>query len=93
MNDIDFVYLFRIRKDQKWCSSPSQLIAIKPLQYDSIGFGSLMQNMRNNRNKHRKWGILKNGRAVYTTNDLGETWQRHASHQHSLIEPVCMGCL
>ena len=45
--------------------------------------GTLMLNMRNN---------LRTGRMVYTTNDMGETWQVHESSGR-LAEPVCMASL
>lgn len=53
--------------------------------------GSIMQNMRDNRNREDKSD--RNGRAVFTTKDLGETWIQHPSHHGALIEPVCMGSL
>lgn len=45
--------------------------------------GVLMLNMRDNR---------KTGRAVYVTNDMGRTWEPHAS-DGQLVEPVCMASL
>ncbi len=53
--------------------------------------GRIMQNMRDNRNREDKSD--NNGRAVYTTEDLGESWIQHESHHGALIEPVCMGSL
>lgn len=53
--------------------------------------GSLMLNMRDNRNSKEKGDA--NGRAVYTTKDLGETWARHESSNGALIESVCMASL
>ena len=53
--------------------------------------GTLMLNMRNNRNRHEKGD--KNGRAIFTTKDMGQTWQVHPSSENALIEPVCMGAL
>lgn len=52
---------------------------------------SLMLNMRANKNKGNDG--LKNGRAVYITHDLGETWVQHPSSFHALPEPVCMASL
>ena len=45
--------------------------------------GTLMLNMRNNR---------RTGRMVYTTSDMGITWQKHES-SGKLVEPVCMASL
>lgn len=53
--------------------------------------GSLMLNMRNNRNRNDKSDT--NGRAVFITKDLGETWTEHPSSRGALIEPVCMASL
>ncbi|MEC9008679.1 MAG: sialidase family protein, partial [Planctomycetota bacterium] len=53
--------------------------------------GSLMLNMRDNRNRKDKSST--NGRAVSVTSDLGKTWKVHSSDHGSLPEPVCMASL
>jgi len=53
--------------------------------------GSLMLNMRDNRNRSDK--SETNGRAVSTTTDLGATWKVHSSDHGALPEPVCMASL
>lgn len=53
--------------------------------------GTLMLNMRDNRNSKEKGD--NNGRAIYTSKDMGETWQRHETSNSALIEPVCMASL
>jgi len=53
--------------------------------------GRIMQNMRDNRNATDKSD--KNGRAIFTTKDLGNTWQEHSSHHGALIEPRCMASI
>lgn len=53
--------------------------------------GSLMLNMRDNRNRRDKTDT--NGRAVSTTNDLGTTWTKHLTDHGSLPEPTCMASL
>ncbi len=53
--------------------------------------GSLMLNMRDNRNRSDKGET--NGRAVSVTSDLGQTWKTHSSDHGSLPEPVCMASL
>jgi sialidase-1 len=50
-----------------------------------------MLNIRDNRNRDDK--SETNGRAVYTTVDMGKTWIEHPSSHQSLIEPVCMASL
>ncbi|WP_430811344.1 MULTISPECIES: exo-alpha-sialidase [unclassified Carboxylicivirga] len=53
--------------------------------------GSLMLNMRDNRNRQEKG--IKNGRAIATTYDLGENWQVHPTSNGALIESVCMASI
>lgn len=53
--------------------------------------GSIMLNMRDNRNRQEKGD--KNGRAIATTSDLGETWTEHPTSHGALIEPVCMASI
>jgi sialidase-1 len=52
---------------------------------------SIMLNMRDNRNRTEKGA--KNGRAVATTSDLGETWKEHETSHGALIECVCMASI
>lgn len=53
--------------------------------------GKLMLNIRDNRNRIDK--TETNGRAIFTTSDLGNTWQEHETSHSALIEPVCMASL
>ena len=53
--------------------------------------GSLMLNMRDNRNRSDKTDT--NGRAVSVTKDRGKTWSVHSSDHGTLPEPVCMASL
>lgn len=46
--------------------------------------GVLMINCRDNR---------RGSRSIYTTDDLGKTWTRHATSRSALIEPTCMASL
>ena len=52
--------------------------------------GSLMLNMRDNRNKGND---EINGRSIFITKDLGETWTEHFTSRKALIEPTCMASL
>lgn len=52
--------------------------------------GTLMLNMRDNRNRGNE---EVNGRSVFITHDLGETWAEHPTSRKALIEPTCMGSL
>ena len=53
--------------------------------------GTLMLNMRDDRNRQDKG--QSNGRAVATTSDLGKTWTMHPSSNSALPEPNCMASL
>ncbi len=53
--------------------------------------GSLMLNIRDNRNRKDK--SESNGRAVGVSNDLGKTWKKHSSDHGALPEPTCMASL
>lgn len=53
--------------------------------------GSLMLNMRDNRNRQNK--SETNGRAIVITKDMGKTWVEHPTSHNALIEPVCMASI
>ncbi|MDA7529993.1 glycoside hydrolase, partial [bacterium] len=53
--------------------------------------GSLLLNMRDNRNRADKSGT--NGRAIAHTKDLGKSWVSHSTDHSALPEPVCMASL
>lgn len=53
--------------------------------------GSLMLNMRDNRNREAKDGL--HGRSVAITTDLGQTWTEHATSRKTLQESTCMASL
>lgn len=46
--------------------------------------GQLMLNMRDDRG---------GSRAIYTTDDMGGSWQAHPTNRSALIEPICMASL
>lgn len=60
-------------------------------QVVELSDGSLMLNMRDDRNRKDK-GVT-NGRAVYVTNDFGMTWKEHPTSNSALPEPNCMASL
>lgn len=53
--------------------------------------GSIMMNIRDNRNRKEKGD--QNGRAIFTTENLGKIWQEHTTSHGALIEPVCMASI
>jgi sialidase-1 len=60
-------------------------------QVVQLADGSLMLNMRDDRNRRDKGDT--NGRAVAVTHDLGKTWQIHPSSNSALPEPNCMASI
>ena len=60
-------------------------------QVVQLADGSLMLNMRDDRNRSDK--SETNGRAVAVTTDLGKTWRAHPSSNSALPEPNCMASL
>lgn len=53
-------------------------------QAAQLGDGSIMLNVRNDRERYR---------AVVITKDLGQTWTPHETSRNTLIEPNCNGSL
>lgn len=60
-------------------------------QVVELSDGSLMLNMRDDRNRAEKGAT--NGRAVSVTCDMGKTWTTHPSSNSALPEPNCMASL
>jgi len=60
-------------------------------QIVELADGSLMLNMRDDRNRTDKGET--NGRAVAVTTDLGKTWTTHASSNSAIQEPNCMASI
>lgn len=55
--------------------------------------GSIMLNMRDNRNRRHQNENVDNGRRVCITTDLGNTWTEHPTSRKALTEPTCMASL
>lgn len=53
-------------------------------QVVELSDGKLMLNMRDDRG---------GSRAVYTTEDMGKSWQEHPTNRSELIEPICMASI
>jgi sialidase-1 len=60
-------------------------------QVAELSDGSIMINMRDDRNRINK--SETNGRAVAVTHDLGKTWRVHPSSNSILPEPNCMASI
>jgi sialidase-1 len=74
-----------------WHVSPPARANTTECAVAELSDGSLMLNMRDNRNRRLKGE--DNGRAVATTKDLGNTWTTHPTDHSALPEPVCMASL
>lgn len=74
-----------------WITSNPATLNTSECAVVALSDGSIMLNIRDNRN-HTEKGA-QNGRAVFITSDLGETWTEHSSSHNLLPEPVCMGSL
>lgn len=61
-------------------------------QVVELSDGSLMLNMRDDRNRPNRKDSL-NGRSIAITKDLGKTWTEHETSRKALIEPNCMASI
>src|SRR5699024_6707542 len=69
---------------QSWDISTGAKSNTTEAQVAELSGGSLMLNMRDNRG---------GARSVYTTGNLGKTWQQHPASREALIEPVSQASL
>ena len=76
---------------QTWQASKPSYVNTTENMIVQLSDGSIMQNMRDNRNAKNKSD--SNGRAIFITKDMGDLWVKHPTHHKALIEPVCMGSL
>lgn len=71
-------------KGQSWQVGTGAKSNTTEAQVVELDSGRLMLNMRDNRG---------GSRSVAVTEDLGKTWQTHASSRSALIEPICMASI
>ena len=71
-------------RGETWTIGTGVKIDTTEAQLVELGDGSIMINCRDNRG---------GSRSVYTTKDLGKTWQVHPTSRKALPEPVCMASL
>lgn len=74
-----------------WSIGTGAMANTTEAQVVQLSDGSLMLNMRDDRNRRDTSEL--NGRAVATTTDLGRSWITHPSSNHALPEPNCMASL
>ncbi len=78
-------------RGKSWTVSPPARSDTTECAVAELSDGSLILNMRDNRNRRDKSDT--NGRAVSVTTDRGQTWKVHSSNHGALPEPVCMASL
>lgn len=78
-------------RGKSWKTSTPAIYETSECAVVELADGSLMLNIRDNRN-HKEKGA-RNGRAVFTTRDMGSSWTEHPSSHNALIEPVCMASI
>jgi sialidase-1 len=83
--------LYSEDKGQTWHIGSGAKSNTTESQIVPLSDGSLMLNMRDDRNRTDKSDT--NGRAVSVTFDLGQTWKSHPSSNKLLPEPNCMASL
>lgn len=71
-------------RGETWAIGTGVKIDTTEAQLVELGDGSIMINCRDNRG---------GSRSVYTTKDLGKTWEVHPTSRGALPEPVCMASL
>ncbi len=83
--------IYSTDRGKSWKTGKGAKSETTEAQVIELSDGSLMLNMRDNRNGTEK--SEKNGRAVMITTNLGETWTEHPTTNGVLPEPVCMASL
>lgn len=78
-------------RGQSWITTNPATYNTSECAVVELSDSSLMLNIRDNRNHERKGE--ENGRAIFTTTDLGQSWDEHPTSHKALREPVCMASL
>lgn len=73
-----------------WVASNPAYHDVTECSVVQLNDGTVMLNMRDNRNRGNK---EVNGRRVFTTTNLGESWKEHPTSRKALIESTCMASL
>ena len=71
-------------RGERWHLGTGVKVDTTEAQVVELDDGVLMINCRDNR---------RGARSIYTTRDLGQTWQVHPTSRSALVEPVCMASL
>lgn len=75
---------------KSWTASNPAFSDVTECMCVQLSNGNIMLNMRYNKNRKNH---ESNGRCVFITNDLGETWIEHPTSRNVLIEPTCMASI
>ncbi|MFD0799187.1 exo-alpha-sialidase [Maribacter chungangensis] len=77
---------------QTWTVGTGAKSETTEAQVVELSDGSLMLNMRDDRNRANRKDSL-NGRSVAITKDLGKTWEEHPTSRKALQESNCMASI
>lgn len=77
---------------KKWKVGTGAKSETTEAQVVELSDGSLMLNMRDDRNRAERKDSL-NGRSVAITKDLGKTWTEHTTSRNALQESNCMASI
>jgi sialidase-1 len=83
--------VYSVDKGKNWQIGTGAKSNTTEAQVVQLSDGSLMLNMRDDRNRTDKSST--NGRAISVTKDLGKTWMVHQTSNSALTEPNCMASL
>lgn len=75
---------------KSWTASNPAFYDVTECMAVQLSNGNIMLNMRYNKNRKNH---VSNGRCVFITNDLGESWVEHPTSRNALIEPTCMASI
>ncbi len=78
-------------RGETWTTSNPAFSGTTENMVVQLSDGRLMINCRANTNRNNLSD--DNGRAIATTDDMGQTWQEHPTSFNALIEPTCMASL
>lgn len=84
--------IYSTDKGQTWKVGTGAKSETTEAQVVQLSDGSLMLNMRDDRNRANRKDSL-NGRSVAITKDLGQTWTEHPTSRKALQESNCMASI
>lgn len=86
-------FIYSTDRGKTWITSEPAKSNTTECAIVELSDGSLMLNMRDNRNYWGSNEFPESGRSVCVTKDMGKTWTEHPTSRKALPEPVCMASL